>query len=167
MGCGRGARLGAHPCRSGCLTVNLPEARGLSPGHGRPLSESQMSRAPRVSQAQSREGTSTWASTLPRPAPSPLPCPAGVSEDPLSQQSCLACTLPLPLCGAPGLDLSYQGSAGCELDLAPVPCCAKHSPGQRCEGLSLRPSQHFLLRVTCPWLTSVTGSSLAAHRPLE
>ena len=53
-----------------CLTVNLPEARGLSPGHRRPLSESQTSSVPRVSQAQSRDGTSAWASTLPRPAPS-------------------------------------------------------------------------------------------------
>lgn len=103
----------------------------------------------------------------PPAAPSPLPCPARGSEDPLSQQSCLACTHPLPLRGALGLDPSYQGSAGCELDLAPVPCCARHSPGQRCEGLSLRPSLHFLLRATCPWLTSVMGSSLAAHRTLK
>ena len=148
-----------------CLTVNLPEVRGLSPGHERPLFKSETSSVPRVSQAQSRDRTSTWASTLPRPAPSLPPCLARGSEDPLSQQSCLACTLPLPRGGAPGLDTSYQGSVSCELDLAPVPCCPRHSPGQRCEGLSLRPSQHFLLRVTCLWLTSVTGSSLSAHRP--
>lgn len=109
MGCGQGARLGARPQEleraEATVSVNLPEARGLSPGHGRPLSEAQMSRVSRVSQAQSRDGTSTWASTLPRPAPSPLPCPARGSEDPLSQQSCLACTLPLPLHGALGWTL--------------------------------------------------------------
>lgn len=70
-----------------CLTVNLPEARGLSPGHRRPLSESQTSSVPRVSQAQSRDGTSAWASTLPRPAPSPPRCPVQGSEDRLSTQS--------------------------------------------------------------------------------
>ena len=136
VGCGRGARLrhgtssGAGTCRSDCLTVNLPEARGLSPGQGRPLSESQMSRAPHVSQAQSRDGTSTWASTLHRPAPSPLPCPARGSEDPpLPAELPGWHAPPVPRQGL-GLDPSYQGSAGFELDLAPVPCCGRHSPGR-------------------------------------
>lgn len=110
-----------------CLTVNLPEVRGLSLGHRRPLSESQTSSVPRVSQAQSRDGTSAWASTLPQPAPSPPRCQAQGSEDRLSQQSCLACTLPLPPGRALGLDPSYQGSVGCDLDLVPVPCCARQS----------------------------------------
>ena len=101
MGCGRGARLG-HVLRSWNVQKRLSHREPSGSKGPEPGAREALVRVTDEQGARCLSGTvrrrDLHLGLHPPPAcalPSALPCPARGSEDPLSQQSCLAGTLPL------------------------------------------------------------------------